>query len=193
MAPRHARRASGGKSCLPPRHRAPQLRYGSVCRSFCSSNPDQVNFDQRPLAEAFIEDAAQSSARRVAHRFVVPPQARRQFVERPLQSTPQRGTGCFSGGWLDHADHADSWRREGLAATIQHQGGNGSAVENDAAAILQRRAVEWQETFAVAGEPPNRHLVDNAGAARREPDHVAVLNYQWLLDLALAGEFGVRD
>jgi hypothetical protein len=43
-----------------------------------------VNFDQRPLAEAFIEDAAQRSTRPIAHGFIVPAQAPRQFVERPL-------------------------------------------------------------------------------------------------------------
>jgi hypothetical protein len=49
-----------------------------------------MNFDQWPLAEAFVEDAAQSSARRVAHGFVVAAQATRQLVERALDCAAQR-------------------------------------------------------------------------------------------------------
>ena len=69
-----------------------------------SLNPDQMNFDQRPLAEAFVENAAQSSARRVADRLVVAAQARRQFVERAFDGAAQGGSRGFGGGRFDYAE-----------------------------------------------------------------------------------------
>jgi len=124
---------------------------------------------------------------------VVAAQARRQFVERAFDGAAQGGSRGFGGGRFDYADRADRRRRQGFAAAIQDQGGDGAAVESDPATVLQRRAVDRQQTLSVAGESADRRLVDDAGAARRKPDHVAVLDDERLLDLALAREFGMRD
>src|SRR5580704_19754935 len=123
-----------------------------------------MNFDQWPLAEAFVEDAAQSSTRRVAHGLVVAAQARRQLVECMFDGAAQGGSRRFGSCRFDYADRADRWRRQGFAAAIQDQGGDGAAVESDPATVLQRRAVDRQQTLSVAGESADRRLVDDAGA-----------------------------
>ena len=56
-----------------------------------------MNFDQWPLAEAFVEDAAQSSARRVAHGLVVAAQAPWQLVEGAFDRAAQGGSRRFGG------------------------------------------------------------------------------------------------
>ena len=40
-----------------------------------------MNFDQRPLAKALVENPAQRSSDRVAYSFVIATRSRRQFVE----------------------------------------------------------------------------------------------------------------
>ena len=86
-----------------------------------------MNFDQRPLAEAFVENAAQSSARRVAHRLVVAAQARRQFVEGAFDGAAQGGSRGFGGSRFDYANRADRRRRQGLAALCAASSTNASA------------------------------------------------------------------
>src|SRR6202030_91556 len=119
-----------------------------------------MNFDERALAETFVEDAAQSSARRVADGLVVAAQPARQFVERTFDGGAQDGSRGLGGGRFHYADRADRRRRQGLTATIEDQGGNGAAVERDAPTVLQGRAVERQQTLSVAGQSPDRHFVD---------------------------------
>jgi hypothetical protein len=60
-------------------------------------------------------------------------------------------------------------------------------------AVLQRGAAERQEAFAIAGQSSDRDLIDDGGTTRREPHHIAVLDDERLLDLALAGELGMGD
>src|SRR5947209_2050932 len=66
-----------------------------------------MNLDQGPLAEAFVEDTAQSSARCVAHRLVVAAQVPRQFVERALDGAAQGGSRRLRGSRFDYPDRAD--------------------------------------------------------------------------------------
>ena len=159
-------RRSGARGFLPassPRRRGEGRREGHS-HGASQSNPDQVNFDQRPLAEAFVEDAAQSAASRIAHGLVVAAQARRQLVECTFDGAAQGGSRRLGSGRFDYADRTDLRRCQGFAAAIEDQGGNRAAVESDATAVLQRCAADRQQTLTVAGEPADRHLVDNAGA-----------------------------
>src|SRR5205823_5364511 len=100
-----------------------------------------MNLDQGPLAEAFVEDTAQSSARCVAHRLVVAAQVPRQFVERAFDGAAQGGSRRLCGSRFDYPDRADRRRSQRLAAAVEDQGGNGAAVESDATTVLQRRPV----------------------------------------------------
>src|SRR5208282_6831084 len=152
-----------------------------------------MELDQRPLAESLVDRPAQRAPHGVAHGVVVAPRPRRELAERALDSVAQNRCGSRCRRRLDQPDYGDSgWRYEASLA-VENQGGHGAAVENEAPPLLERSAAERQEALAVAGQPADRHLVDDGGTARRQPDHVAVLDDQRLLDLALLGEMGVGD
>src|SRR6516165_3916868 len=105
-----------------------------------------MNFDQWALAEALVDNAAHSSARRVAHSLVVAAQPPRQFVERTFDGAAQGGSRCVGSGGFDEADRTDRRLCQELTSAIEDQGDNGAAVEGDAPTVLQRHAVERQQT-----------------------------------------------
>src|SRR5207302_5773986 len=92
---------------------------------------------------------------------------------------------------LGEADQGDLRRRRKPAAAIDDEGGDNAAVAGEAAALLQHRAADRQEALAVAGDAPDRDLVDDRAAAAVEPDQIAIPDDQRLLDLAPPGEMGM--
>src|SRR4051794_25626901 len=125
-----------------------------------------MDFDQRTLPKTFVENAAQGSARCVTHALVIAAQPWRQLVDCALDGVAQHGSRCFSSSRLDDADQADGSGRPKSALVIEHQRRYRGAVEGDAAAILERLAVEPQQPLAIACQAAHRDLVDDTGAGR---------------------------
>src|SRR6266851_4340605 len=84
-------KASGGETSAPSASRyreAAAARSGTtiatwfsrpiIAKSYQGSQPHQLDLDQRPLAEALVDPAAQHPAGNVAQRIVVVPLRRRQ-------------------------------------------------------------------------------------------------------------------
>jgi len=143
-----------------------------------------MDFHQGPLAEALIEYSAQGPLDGVAYRFVIAARSGRQLIDGALDGAAQSRCGRVCSAPLDHSDHAHSHRCREPSLPIQYQSGDCGTVEGNAAAVPQRGAVQWKQASAVAGESADRHLVDDARSTRGEPNYIAVLDYEGLLDLA---------
>src|SRR6516162_7691635 len=152
-----------------------------------------MDFDQRPLAEALVDLPPHYAPHRVTHDIVVPSRHGREIAEGALGSSTQKGYGRARRGLFDQTEQTDRWWCGEASLTVYDQGGDCAAVQDNATPVLQRGAAERQETFAIARQPADRHLVNNRRTARGKPHHVAVLDDERLLNLALLGEMGMGD
>src|SRR6202022_2287723 len=89
--------------------------------------------------------------------------------------------------------HSDRRGCSEAALPVENYRGDGTAVQGDAAPVLKRSTAKRQKTLAVARQSADRHLVDDGGAARGQPNHIAVLDDQRLRNLALLSQAGVGD
>src|SRR5712671_7870153 len=151
--------------------------------------PDQLDLDQWPLAEALVETAAQDPARGIPQGVVVMAHRRRQAFHRVGERIAQCGYRRRTG--LGEADQADLRRRREPAAAIDDQGRDDAAVAAEPPPLLQDAATKRQQALAVLRDAADRHLIYDCGAGAVEPDHIAVLYHQRVIDLAGARQLGV--
>src|SRR6516162_2567362 len=98
----------------------------------CRSDPDEMDFDQRPLAEALVDGSAQRATNRVAHHVVVTPRPGGELLDSTLGSIAQEGRGRGRRSLFDHTDQTDRGGCGEPALTVDDQGSDRAAVQDNA-------------------------------------------------------------
>jgi hypothetical protein len=111
--------------------------FDSNARSrIARSEPDKVDFDQRPLAKAIVDGPAQCASHCVPYGIVRASQSSRKLFESTLGGITQKRQGRIRGSLFDHTDQTDRGRCREATLSGDDQAGDRAAVEGNATAIF---------------------------------------------------------